>query len=257
MIELKNVSAGYNGNDVVKNISLKVEKGKNLCILGPNGCGKTTLLKAMAGLIPAKGEILIDGISIKKMKRQEVASKIAVMSQISNVYFSYTIFETVMLGRYLKIKDRLLKSPTQKDVAFVEKCLKSVGLLEEKDKQIDTLSGGQLQRVFFARTLAQEPQIILLDEPTNHLDLKYQKELIDYLKKWSLESGNSIVGVFHDINLAINLADELLVLENGRMSGYGPPKKIIRSELLDRAYGMNVAGYMIDSLKQWEHIKAI
>lgn len=257
MIELKNVSAGYGGVDVVKNINFRVEKGKNLCILGPNGCGKTTLLKAMAGIIPAKGEILIDELNINQMKRYEIAAKVAVMTQISNVYFSYSIFETVMLGRYLHIKERFFKTPTKKDAEFVEQCLDSVGLLAIKDKQIDTLSGGQLQRVFFARTLAQEPEIILLDEPTNHLDLKYQKELIDYLKKWSQETGNSVVGVFHDINLAINLADEIIVLENGQMTGHGSPKVIMKEEVLDRAYGMNIAKYMMDSLKRWENIEAM
>lgn len=255
MIEIKNLSAGYGGTDVIKNINLRVEKGENLCILGPNGCGKTTLLKAMAGIIPSKGEILIDGMEIKKMKRHEIASKMAVMTQISNVYFSYSIYEAVMLGRYWQIKERFFKTPSKKDRDFVEKCLDSVGLLEMKDRQINSLSGGQLQRVFFARALAQEPKIILLDEPTNHLDLKYQKELIDYLKKWTLESGNSVVGVFHDINLAISLADQILVLEKGQMTGYGKPQKIIHQEILDRAYGMDIGKYMTDSLKRWEEIR--
>lgn len=257
MIELKNIYAGYNEVDVIHDISLKIEKGKNLCILGPNGCGKTTLLKAMAGIIPSKGEILIDGIDIKKMKRHEIARKIAVMTQISSVYFSYTVFETVLLGRYLYIKNSILKTPTQRDIQYTEECLEAVGLLELRDTQISTLSGGQLQRVFLARTLAQEPDIILLDEPTNHLDLKYQKELIDYLKKWSKETGNTIVGVFHDINLAMNLADDILVMENGKLAGYGESKSIVSGPLLNRVYQMDITKYMIDSLKQWEEIQAI
>ena len=257
MIELKNIYAGYNEVDVIHDISLKIEKGKSLCILGPNGCGKTTLLKAIAGIIPSKGEILIDGIDIKKMKRHEIARKIAVMTQISSVYFSYTVFETVLLGRYLYIKNSILKTPTQRDIQYTEECLEAVGLLELRDTQISTLSGGQLQRVFLARTLAQEPDIILLDEPTNHLDLKYQKELIDYLKKWSKETGNTIVGVFHDINLAMNLADDILVMENGKLAGYGESKSIVSGPLLNRVYQMDITKYMIDSLKQWEEIQAI
>ena len=257
MIELKNIYAGYNEVDVIHDISLKIETGKNLCILGPNGCGKTTLLKAMAGIIPSKGEILIDGIDIKKMKRHEIARKIAVMTQISSVYFSYTVFETVLLGRYLYIKNSILKTPTQRDIQYTKECLEAVGLLELRDTQISTLSGGQLQRVFLARTLAQEPDIILLDEPTNHLDLKYQKELIDYLKKWSKETGNTIVGVFHDINLAMNLADDILVMENGKLAGYGESKSIVSGPLLNRVYQMDITKYMIDSLKQWEEIQAI
>ena len=106
MLTLKNVSAGYNGCNVISNINLNVFEGENLCILGPNGCGKTTLIKAISGIIPHGGVIKIDGTDIKNMKREQVAKKIAVMSQISTIYFSYTIYETVLLGRYLHIKGR-------------------------------------------------------------------------------------------------------------------------------------------------------
>lgn len=256
MIELKNVTAGYNGIDVINDISLELAEGNNLCILGPNGCGKTTLLKAIAGIIPVKGDILIDGKSIKKMKRHEIAKKIAVMSQISTIYFSYTVFETVLLGRYLYMKGNIFKEPSEYDKAYVEKCLEAVGLLKLKNKQINTLSGGQIQRVFLARTLAQEPSIILLDEPTNHLDLRYQKELIDHLNKWSKEEGHSAIGVFHDINLAMELADSILVLDSGRCAGFGKPEEIIANNLLNKVYRMDIVGYMIDSLKQWKSFQS-
>lgn len=252
MIEIQNVSAGYHGKDVINNISLDVSKGSNLCILGPNGCGKTTLLKAISGMIPIRGDVLIHGKSIKKMKRHEIASKVAVMSQISSIYFSYTVFETVLLGRYLYMKGNIFKGPSERDKAYAEECLKAVGLLKFKDKQINILSGGQIQRVFLARTLAQEPSIILLDEPTNHLDLRYQKELIDYLNKWSKEGGHSVIGVFHDINLAMGLADNILVLDKGKSVGFGKPKELITNNLLNKVYEMDIVGYMVDSFKQWE-----
>jgi iron complex transport system ATP-binding protein len=172
MLTLKNVSAGYNGYDVISNINLSVGESENLCILGPNGCGKTTLIKTIAGIIPHKGIIKIDNLDLSSMKRTDVAKKIAVMSQISTIYFSYTVYETVLLGRYLHMKGRAFKEPSDKDKEYADKCLKAVDLLSLKNKQISTLSGGQLQRVYLARTLAQEPSIILLDEPTNHLDLK-------------------------------------------------------------------------------------
>lgn len=253
MLTLNNVSAGYGGVDVLKNISLSVKEGENLCILGPNGCGKTTLVKAIAGLIPSKGVIQIDGKSIAKMKRHEIARKIAVMSQISSIYFSYTVFETVLLGRYLHMKGNALKEPSFNDKLYTAECLKAVGMYELRDRQITTLSGGQLQRVYLARTLAQEPSIILLDEPTNHLDLKNQAELIDYLKEWSRIDGHSVIGVLHDINLAMRLADNVLVLDNGKTAAFGKADEVITSSLLNKVYDMDVVGFMNDSLKMWEN----
>ncbi|TJX15613.1 ABC transporter ATP-binding protein [Tissierella creatinini] len=253
MLELKNVNTGYDGKDVIQDISFTLNDGQNLCIIGPNGCGKTTLIKAIAGLLPIEGQIIIDNKDMRKMKRREIAGKIAVMSQLSNIFFSYTVYETVLLGRYLHMKGAF-KGPSSYDKNCVDKCLKAVGLLKHKDRQINTLSGGQLQRVYLARTLAQEPSIILLDEPTNHLDLRYQAELIDYLKEWSSKDGNSIVGVLHDINLALKLADNFLVLDKGYIKSYGSASKAVTNDLINSVYGMDVVGFMIDSLRKWERI---
>lgn len=255
MLTLNNVSAGYGGVDVLSNISLSVKQGENLCILGPNGCGKTTLIKAIAGLIPSKGNIQIDGKSITKMKRHEIASKIAVMSQISTIFFSYTVYETVLLGRYLHMKGNAFKEPSAYDKSCALECLKAVGLYDLRQRQINTLSGGQLQRVYLARTLAQEPSIILLDEPTNHLDLKNQAELIDYLREWSKFDGHTVIGVLHDINLAIRLADNVLVLKSGKTVAFGKAEEVINSKLLNDVYDMDIVEFMTDSLRRWESFK--
>lgn len=255
MLTLKNVSAGYNGIDVIQNINLNVSEGENLCILGPNGCGKTTLIKTIAGLLPHKGSIKIDNKSISTMKRTDVAKKIAVMSQISSIYFSYTVYETVLLGRYLHMKGTF-KGPSLRDKEYADKCLKAVDLHSLKNKQINTLSGGQLQRVYLARTLAQEPSIILLDEPTNHLDLKNQAELIDFLKNWSKQEDHTVIGVLHDLNLALKLADNVLLLDKGKTAAYGKTEDVVSSKIINDVYDLDVAGYMIDSLKQWEDFKS-
>ena len=249
MLTLDNVSAGYGGVDVVKNISIDI-KG-SLSIVGPNGCGKTTLLKAIANILPSSGDIQIMGTSLSKMKRNEISLKIAMLSQQTNIYFEYSVYDTVMMGRYLHIKHRLSDSPTKEDKEIVMQSLDAVNLLDVKDKSILKLSGGQLQRVFLARALAQEPSIILLDEPTNHLDLKNQIELIDYLKKWEKEGNRTIIGVLHDINLAMLLSDHLVVMKSGQIHANGNADEIIATGLLDKIYEMDVADFMQASLGRW------
>jgi iron complex transport system ATP-binding protein len=255
MLTLNNVSAGYGSGDVVKGVSLDVKQGESLSIIGPNGCGKTTLMRAVAGLLPFTGDIIIDGRESRGMKRREIALKIAMLSQTSGIYFSYSVFDTVMMGRYLHKKDRLFGTPSEQDREYVLHCLKAVDLLAVRDKEITKLSGGQLQRVFLARTLAQQPEIILLDEPTNHLDLKYQIELIEYLKEWAAEGGRSVIGVLHDINLALRLSDNLMVMKGGELHAFGKSSEIITAELLENVYGIDVARYMQESLKRWEGIR--
>ncbi|MCL2056158.1 MAG: ABC transporter ATP-binding protein [Oscillospiraceae bacterium] len=255
MLELINVSAGYNGTDVVKNVSLAVNAGENLSIIGPNGCGKTTLLKAVANILPYRGEIALDGKPTRKLKQREISRKIAMLSQNSGAYFSYTVYDTVMMGRYLHIKDRLLGLPSSGDKDFVLECLKTADLLDVKDREITRLSGGQLQRVFLAQVLAQDPAVILLDEPTNHLDLKFQIELVEYLKQWASQWGRAVVGVMHDINLALRLSARLLVMKGGGVSAYGNADEIMTGGLLENTYGIDVAGYMRELLAVWENVK--
>ena len=260
MLTLNNISAGYGGVDVIQNISIEVKS--SLSIIGPNGCGKTTLLKAIAGLLPYKGDVEIDGRSAQKMGRKEIALKIAILSQTSGIYFSYSVFDTVMMGRYPHIKGRILGLPSEEDKRYVMRCLEAVDLSGEKDREITQLSGGQLQRVFLARTLAQQPEIILLDEPTNHLDLKYQIELIEYLKRWVMENeenqggGNkrAVIGVLHDLNLAMQLSENIMVMKNGEIKVCGKTHEVITDSLLEEVYEIDVAHYMRESLKKWEHI---
>ena len=255
MLAIRNVSLGYGEDDVVRDVSFELENNKSLCIIGPNGCGKTTLLKAIAALLPFKGEIEIDGTSVQKMRPKDIAKKISLMNQTSAVYFSYSVFDTVMMGRYVHVHGGFLGTPSKQDVEYVMKCLSDVDLVKEKDQEITKLSGGQLQRVFLARTLAQEPEIILLDEPTNHLDLKYQIELIDYLREWSQTGGHSVVGVLHDINLAMRLSDNIMLMKDGEIAAIGNTDEVVTTELLDYVYDIDVVGHMKRSLQRWESIK--
>ena len=255
MLELKGVFAGYGGEDVLRDVSCAFQGGGSYCVLGPNGCGKTTLLRAMAGLIPHRGEILLDGVEIRRIKRRALAARVAVMSQINAVYFPYTVYDTVMLGRYQHLKGGLFGGPTAADRAVVERCLESTGLTELRERPIDALSGGQLQRVFLAQALAQEPEIILLDEPTNHLDVRHQVELVDYLRRWSADGKHTVVGVLHDVNLALRLSRNVVFLREGRILRAGDFGEIADSAFLRDVYGMDLSGFMRESMALWRDVR--
>ena len=254
MIELHQVRAGYGGQDVIFDVSCRFESGVNCCLLGPNGCGKTTLLRAMSGLIPHTGDILIDGERIETMPRRKIAAKIAVMSQINTIYFPYTVYDTVMLGRYQHMRRGPFGGAGAKDREVVARCLQTTGLTDMADRLVSELSGGQAQRVFLAHTLAQEPDTILLDEPTNHLDVKHQIELIDYLNAWTADGRHSVVGVFHDVNLALRLTDQVLFMKDGRLIRGGAFAEVASRGFLAELYGMDIAAYMTQSLRTWEKI---
>jgi len=249
MLILDNVCAGYDGTDVIRNISMSVTG--NIAIIGPNGCGKTTLLKAIAGVLPYRGEITIDGKPFASMKRQEVSRSVAMLSQQPSIYFSYSVYDTVMMGRYLHIRGRLSDMPTKEDKDVVAQALRAVDLTADAERDITKLSGGQLQRVFLARALAQQPRVILLDEPTNHLDLKCQIDIIEYLKAWAAEGGRAVIGVLHDINLAMRLSDRLVVMKDGVIKENGMSQDIIADGVLDSVYETDVAGYMRAALGKW------
>ena len=254
MLELKNVSAGYGKTDVLHDISCTFTEGSCWCILGPNGCGKTTLLRVMAGLLPHSGQVLLDGQEISTRKRRELAGRVALMSQINTVYFPYTVYDAVMLGRYQHMKGSLLGSPSREDRESVERCLEYTDLSDLRSRMLNELSGGQLQRVFLARAMAQEPVTLLLDEPTNHLDIRNQVELADYLHHWCEDGKHTVIGVIHDINLALRLSQNVLIMRDGRIMRKGNFSAIADSEFLYSIYGMDLLGYMREASKLWNSI---
>ena len=174
MLEVKKLSCGYGGEQVVNDISFTLSPGQRLVVLGSNGCGKTTLLRGLMGILPSTGTMEFDGRDLKAMTVREKGRTMAMLTQMNSVSFSYTVMETVLLGRYAHLEGGLFSTPGAEDRRMAEEQLKRLGLWQERDKRITELSGGQLQRVLLARTFVQEPRIILLDEPANHLDLKYQ-----------------------------------------------------------------------------------
>jgi len=251
MLEVKNLSAGYGGADVIHSINLKAERRESLCILGPNGSGKSTLLKSIARIIDYRGTVLINGEDISAVSRKELAKKIALLSQNTQVFFPYTVYETVSMGRYA-YSHGFLKNLSAEDSAVIENILKKLDIWENKNCMIDELSGGELQRVFLARTLAQSPDLILLDEPSNHLDLKHQIELLKYLKAWVKENNKTLISVFHDLNLARLFGDTAVVLNNGTLAANGKIEEVLNSGILSEVYGIDIRGFMQESLEKWK-----
>ena len=260
---LKHVSAGYgsrtNHTPVLKDISLTVTPGRRLVVMGENGSGKTTLLRVMAGILPFEGEVLLDGRPLSSYRRDELGLHIALLTQMSGSYYAFTVRETVMHGRFARRKQGTLFDTAARlsDREAVERVLNTTGLTEIADRPIDTLSGGQLQRVFLARAFVQETPLLLLDEPANHLDLKYRAELAEYLVRWSEEQEpdngdgmHTLIGVFHDMTLAAGMAQDVLLLKEGRVLAFGEAKEILGDRaLLKEAFSIDVAAYYADGMK--------
>jgi iron complex transport system ATP-binding protein len=253
MLEVKDLSAGYGSGDVIKGISFKAQRGECLCILGPNGCGKSTLLKAIARIIDYRGTIALESGDIASFSRKELAKKISLLGQNSQVFFPYTVYETVSLGRY-PYTTGILKNLSGEDRAIIEDVMRKLDIWDIKNRMIDELSGGQLQRVFLAKTLTQTPDIILLDEPTNHLDLKNQIELMRYLKLWVKENNKTLIGVFHDLNLVQHFGDTVALLNDGTLAAWGDTGKVLNSETLNTVYGMDIRAFMRVSMGKWRAI---
>lgn len=250
MLKVRNLYCGYDGKDVIKDFNIDITRGQNVSIVGPNGCGKSTLLKAMVSLIDYKGNIFLDGKEVKSIKRKELAKKVALMSQNSQIYFPYTVYETVALGRYAHI-DGVFARLSKKDEEIILNCLSNVGILDLKDKLINELSGGQLQRVYLARVFAQEPDVILLDEPTNHLDLKCQIEILEHINKWTKENQKTVIGVLHDLSLVQMFSDDVIMLSEGYIVSKGKTKDVLSEDKLKEVYGVDIKKFMINALEKW------
>ena len=253
ILSVKGVRCGYQNIEIIHGVSFDVFQNQKVCILGPNGCGKTTLLRAVTDMIPFTGEVTACGLTIGKTPRIQVAKTISLMSQINSIYFPYSVYETVMMGRY-SYKRGIFSSQNSEDKKIVEESLKQTGAWELKDRLITELSGGQLQRVMLARVLAQSPNIILLDEPTNHLDLKYQIELMEYLNEWVKKGTRCVVSVLHDINMALAFADKILLMQEGKRVIYESVNEFPLYKL-NEVYGMNIGNYMKTSLKRWNNLE--
>jgi len=251
MLDVKSLSSGYNGIDVIKDISLSAQRGEILAVIGPNGCGKTTLLKTLARLLPYRGSITLDGREISSLSRKSLAQKVALLAQTTGIYFPYSVYDTAALGRFAH-SSSILKNHSARDKEIIREILEKLELWSIKDSLISELSGGQLQRVFLARTMVQNPGLILLDEPTNHLDLKHQVELLEYLTLWAKENNRTVIAVLHDLNMARRFADTALLLRGGIPVSYDKCDSVLSGETLKETYGLDIKAFMLESLRKWQ-----
>lgn len=250
LLKITDVCCSYGTTEVLHHASFSLEPGETLCIIGANGSGKTTLLHSLMGLEKSTGSIQVLGQDLHAMPWKHRAQKMALLSQHSSIEFPYTIWDTVALGRYCHKKNCFSPlNPDEKNL--IDQNIKAVGLWEQKDTLLSSLSGGQLQRVFLARTFTQNPSIILLDEPTNHLDLKVQLELMSQLKTWVKEQQRGVIAVFHDLNFVRQCADKILLLHQGHTVAYGSVGETMTQENLMTAYGLDVHQYMKTSYESW------
>ena len=239
MLEAQNIRIGYGAAAVVKGVSFDLRAGQMLAVVGANGAGKTTLLKALNGGLPvATGAILIDGKDIKDYSRREIARKIAVVAQENETKFPVTVAEFVLSGRFAHGDS--FGWETTKDLEIAREVLRQCDLESFENRLMNRLSGGERQRVLFARALATGAKILLLDEPTANLDFAHQALLFRLVREKCRTDDYSAVVITHDLNLAAEFADEILLLKNGETVAKGAPEKVLSANNLREVFNVTV-----------------
>jgi iron complex transport system ATP-binding protein len=239
MIEVNSISFRYHEDWVLQDVSFRVEKGEFVGVIGPNGSGKTTLLKILYRLLsPQKGEILFERVPMRKMDRNDIAKRIAVVAQETQLLFPFSVLETVLMGRSPYLGHLMFES--ERDLEIAKKAMEWTKVFPFSERPMDELSGGERKRVFIARALAQEPEVILLDEPTANLDIHHQIDFLDLILTLNRERGLTIVMASHDMNIASEFCDRLILLQDGRIYKMGTPDEVITKENIESVYGCEV-----------------
>jgi iron complex transport system ATP-binding protein len=239
ILEVKNLSAGYGNGFVVRDISLTLEPGCFVAVLGRNGSGKSTFIRAILGLLGSvRGHVFLDGKDRSRMGRREIATKIAYVPQLSEPVFEFTAGEIVRMGLYAR--QTRLQGLSPNDEKAVDEAMRLTDTAALADKKVAHLSGGERQRVFIARALAQDTPLLLLDEPSLHLDISYQVEIYGLLAGLREEKGKTILAAEHNINLAAAHADQLVFLKDGSMAVQGTPKETVRADVIRDIFNAGV-----------------
>jgi iron complex transport system ATP-binding protein len=239
-LEAHQVTFAFNGKPVLKQVTLRLAAGKMVGVIGPNGAGKSTLVKLLSRLLtPTSGKIWLNGQGLADWSLAKLARALAVVPQDAGLPPTFTAWEIVLMGRtpYLGWLGR----EDERDRSIARRAMEQTNTWLLADRLISQLSGGEQQRVLIARALAQEPQILLLDEPTAHLDINYQVETLELIVRLTKELRLAALAIFHDLNLAAQYCDELVLLHQGQIAGQGTPAHVLTPAMLKQVYGTEVA----------------
>lgn len=239
MLEARNISVKYGPCEVLQEISFTLTGGAMIALLGANGAGKTTLIKSLNGTLPiAGGEVILAGRGLQTYSRREIARQIAVVAQENETKFPITVLEFVLAGRFSR--GSAFGWESQRDIAAAETALIECDLKGFGTRLMNELSGGERQRVVLARAIATEAKILLLDEPTANLDLAHQALMFRLVRKRCSDDGYSAVVITHDLNLASEFADKVLMLRNGKIAAVGTPREVLTEAKINEVYGVRV-----------------
>jgi len=236
---LESAYFSYPGREIFRELSLSLEEGEILALIGPNSSGKTTLLKLMDGLLqPQRGKVFLDGEELDRLSRSRVAKRVAVVPQETELPFSFTVAEIVLMGRapYLG----RFGWETRKDLDIAREAMALTDVAELEKRLLAELSQGEKQRVSMARALAQEPKVILLDEPASHLDINHQVEMHELIRRLNLEKNLTVLNISHDLNLAAEYSHRMALLHRGSIYALGTPSTVITEENIRRVYETTV-----------------
>ena len=230
IIKAQNISVSINEKEIVHGISLDIPEGKVTAIIGPNGCGKSTTLKALSRILPYKGSVTFKGQEMSTLSQREFAKCLAILTQSPQAPSDLTVNDLVEMGRFPH--RGFLGRAGKDDKEHVEWALEQTGVKEMRYRLLNTLSGGERQRAWIAMALAQRPEVLLLDEPTTYLDICHQLEIMQLIGRLNQELGLTVVMVVHDLNHAIMYADHVVVVKAGQLVTSGAPREIITADLL-------------------------
>ncbi len=237
-IEVRGLKYSYNRYMVLDGVDLDVREGEILGILGPNGCGKTTLLKNLnKNLTPTGGCVMLDGTDLDTMVKRDIAKSVAVVPQTNEIRFSFSVREIVAMGRMPF--QSMMGGETREDSRIVDDAIEKVGLSAMKDRHINTMSGGERQRVMIARALAQTPKILLMDEPTLHLDINTQFEALDLVHDLSRESDLTVVIVSHDLPMVARYCDKIAMIHDHRVMCCGTPEEVLTPDNMRTVFNVD------------------